>query len=90
MPNALQHVLDHADELAQRMSDWQPAPGDVRDAAALRAVADAVIARGEVEAQLAGAVRAAREAGHPWSAIVVFLGGSAQVSQQCYGAPTRT
>ena len=89
MPHSLQHVLNHADELAQRMSEWQPAPGDVRDAAPLRAVADAVIARGTVEAQLADAVRAAREAGHTWSAIAVFLGGSAQAAQQRYGAFTK-
>lgn len=89
MPHSIQLVLDHADELAQGMSDWQPEPGDVRDAAPLRAIADAVIARGTVEAQLADAVLAAREVGHSWSAIAVFLGGSAQAAQQRYGATTR-
>ena len=89
MPHPLQNVLDHADELAERMSDWEPAPGEVRTAAPLRAIASAVIARGEVEANLAEAVREACDAGHTWSAIAVFLGGSAQAAQQRYGTLTK-
>ena len=34
MPRSVQEILDHADELAARFEDYEPAEGDERDLAA--------------------------------------------------------
>jgi hypothetical protein len=43
MPRTAQEIIDHADELAARFE--QAEPQDLRDAAALRVVQDAFLAR---------------------------------------------
>jgi DNA invertase Pin-like site-specific DNA recombinase len=67
MPRSLQEILDHAEELERRFETHEPA--DVRDAAPLRALRDAVTDRAATERRIAETVAAAREAGVSWSAI---------------------
>jgi len=84
MPRSAKEILAHADELARRFEDHEPAPGEVRDASALRAVADAFTRRADSERALAKAVRAARADGHSWSAIGAMLGTSGEAARQKY------
>ena len=84
MPRSIQEVLDHADELAERFEQLDPASGvDVEVPEYL--LRRAVIARARSERQVADAVAAARLAGLSWSRIGKELGVSAQAAQQRYG-----
>jgi hypothetical protein len=83
MPRTAQEILDHADELAARFEHAEPT--DVRDAAALRAVRDAVLARAEAERNLGDAVVRARHDGHSWAAIGAMVGTSGEAARQRYG-----
>lgn len=85
MPRSIQDILDHADELAQRFENLDPADAveiDVPEYVLRRAV----IARARTERQVADAVQAARHAGLPWTRIGKELGVSAQAAQQRYGS----
>lgn len=82
MPRSLQEILEHADELERRFADHQPA--DVRDAAPLRALRDAVTERAATERRIAQAVTAARQAGVSWSAIGGMLGTSGEAARKRY------
>jgi len=84
MPRSAEEILAHADELARRFEDYEPAPGDVKDAWALREVAKAFgrVARGERD--LAAAVSVARADGHTWAAIGAMLGTSGEAARQRY------
>jgi hypothetical protein len=83
MPRTAQEILDHADELAARFEQAEPA--DVRDATALRAVREAVLARAEAERNLGEAVVRARHEGHSWAAIGAMVGTSGEAARQRYG-----
>ena len=85
MPRSAREILAHADELARRFEDHDPAPGEVRDASALRAVAEAFGRRAASEGALTKAVHAARADGHSWSAIGAMLGTSGEAARQKYG-----
>jgi hypothetical protein len=89
MPRSAREILARADELARRFEDHEPAAGDVRDAAALRAVADAFARRAASERALTEAVHAARADGHSWSAIGAMLGTSGEAARQKYGTGHR-
>ena len=52
------------------------------DPRALLQIAAASDARQQAEAGLRQAVAAARQAGHPWSAVAAILGGTRQAAQQ--------
>ena len=69
MPRSLQEILAHADELGRRFEDHEP--DDVRTAAPLRAVREAVTGRGDAERRVAQAVATARDAGVSWAAIAI-------------------
>lgn len=85
MPRSRQQIIDHADELADRLeADDIAVLSGPHDATALRAVGEAVIAAARAEAAVADAVADARAAGHPWTAIAHFLGISTQAAQQRY------
>lgn len=88
MPRSLQEILEHADELERRFADHEPA--DVRDAAPLRALRDAVIERAANERSIAEAVTAARQAGVSWSAIGGMLGTSGEAARTRYAVGTKT
>ena len=85
MPRSIQEILDHADELAQRFEDYEPAEGDERPVEEYL-LQRAAVARARSERQVVEAVTAARTAGISWSKIGEFLGTSAQAAQQRYGA----
>jgi hypothetical protein len=85
MPRSTEEILAHADELARRFEDFEPAPGDVKDASALRDVASAFSRLAGSERELAAAVKAARADGHTWAAIGTMLGTSGEAARQRYG-----
>jgi len=85
MPRSIQETLDHADQLAQRFEDYEPADGDERPIEEYL-LQRAVLARARGERQVIDAVIAARTAGIPWSKIGELLGTSAQAAHQRYGS----
>ena len=82
MPRSLQEILEHADELERRFEDHEPS--DVRDAAPLRAIREAVTERAASERRIAEAVASAREADVSWSAIGSMLGTSGEAARKRY------
>lgn len=84
MPRTLQEMLDHADELADEAERYEPAEGDIRDAAALRALSQTVLALAQLNRVLADQVAAARRGGHSWAAIATMLGTSGEAARQRY------
>jgi len=89
MPRSMQEVLDHADELAQRFEDYEPAPSDETGVAEYR-LRQAALAQARGERQVVDAVLAARRAGVTWKRIAMQLGISAQAAQQRYGPLTKS
>ncbi|QQS26090.1 MAG: hypothetical protein IPM43_07010 [Actinomycetota bacterium] len=89
MPRSIQEILDHADELAKRFEDYEPADSDelTVETVLLRR---AVLARARSERDVIDAVTAARGAGLSWAAIGAILGTSAQAAQQRYATLTET
>ena len=83
MPRSLQEILEHADELERRFEAHEPT--EVRDAAPLRAIRDAVTERAATERRIAETVAAARKAGVSWSAIGGMLGTSGEAARKRYG-----
>lgn len=83
MPRTSQEILDHADELAARFE--QATSSEMRDAASLRAVRQAFIARAEVERELLNVVVQARHDGHSWASIGAMVGTSGEAARQRYG-----
>ena len=89
MPRSAEEILARADELARRFEDHEPAPGDVRDAGALREVVAAFARLAASQRDLAAAVHAARAEGHSWFAIGAMLGTSGEAARQRYGGTAR-
>jgi hypothetical protein len=87
MPRSIQEILDHADELAKRFEDYEPADGDELPVEAVL-LRRAVLARARSECDVVEAVTAARAAGLSWAAIGAILGTSAQAAQQRYATLT--
>lgn len=63
MPRSIQEILDHADELAKRFEDYQPADGERPVEKYL--LQRAALARARSERQIVEAVTAARSGGNP-------------------------
>lgn len=82
MPRSLQEILAHADELGRRFEEHEP--GDVRTAAPLRAVREAVTCRAAAERSVAQTVATARAAGVSWAAIASMLGTSGEAARKRY------
>jgi hypothetical protein len=89
MPRSIQEILDHADELAKRFEDYEPAPDD-EVAVAEHLLRRAALARARSERQISEAVEAARRAGVSWKRIGAELGITAQAAQQRYGPVSRS
>lgn len=85
MPRSVQDILDHAEELAARFEDYEPASGDERDPAAYLALREAVVSRSEAERSIREAVAAARSHGYSWSFIGKIIGTSGEAARQRYG-----
>jgi hypothetical protein len=80
----MQDILDHADELAKRFEEYEPAPGD-EVGVAEHLLRRAALDRARSERQIRDAVAEARRAGLSWKRIGAELGISAQAAQQRYG-----
>ena len=84
MPRSIQDILDHADELAERFENYEPAPGDERPVEEYL-LERAALARARSERQIVDAITAPRTKGVSWQRIGELLGTSAQAAQQRYG-----
>lgn len=84
MPRSIREILEHADELADRLEQYEPSPEDERPVEEYL-LERAVVARAHGERQVLDAVRAARAKGLSWQRIGELLGTSAQAAQQRYG-----
>lgn len=77
IPRTTQEAIDQAEQLAQRFEQYEPDSGEVTDAAALRNLREAILARPASERDVAEAV-ATHQTGHAWSAIGAMLGTSGE------------
>ncbi len=84
-PRSLPAILDHADELAERLENYEPADGDERPVEEYL-LERAALDRARSERQVVDAVIAARAAGASWQKIGSLLGTSAQAAQQRYAS----
>ena len=84
MPRKVEEILQHAEELAARFESYEPDPADELDAGALALLRAAVLERSDAERHLIEAVRTAREAGMPWSAIGSLVGTTGEAARQRY------
>ena len=85
MPRSIQEILEHADELADRLVHYEPSPHDeppVEEYLLERAA----VARAQGERQVIDAVTSARAKSISWQRIGDLLGTPAQAAQQRYGA----
>lgn len=85
MPRSVQDILDHADELAKRFEDYEPADGDERDPAVFTALRDAVLSRSNAERAVKAAVDEARRHDYSWAFIGSLIGTSGEAARQRYG-----
>ncbi len=85
MPRTVQEILDHADELAKRFEDYEPAAEDERDPRAFVALRDAVVSKADAERSVRAAVDDARRQGYSWGLIGSLLGTSGEAARQRYG-----
>ena len=86
MPRTVQDILDHAEELAQRFEDYEPAAGDERDPQVFEALRDAVVSRSDAERSIKAAVTDARTHGYTWAFIGSLLGTSGEAARQRYAS----
>ena len=84
MPRTVDEILQHADELAARFESYEPNPAEELDADAVALLRAAVAERSQAERHLIDAIRTARQAGMPWSAIGTFVGTSGEAARQRY------
>ena len=84
MPRSVEEILQHAEELAERFENYEPAAGDELDAGAVALLRSAVQERSQAEKHLIEAIRAARESGMSWSAIGALVGTSGEAARQRY------
>jgi hypothetical protein len=89
MPRTIQEILDHADDLARRFEDFDPAGAEQRPVAEVL-LQRAALARAYTERQIVEAVAAARAEGISWARVGALLGTSAQAAQQRYGQVNET
>jgi len=85
MPRSIQEILDHADELAGRFEEYEPADGDERSVEEYL-LERATLDRARSERLVVEAVTTARSKGLSWQRIGAILGTSAQAAQQRCGA----
>jgi hypothetical protein len=87
MPRSAEEIRAHADDLARRFENYEPEPGDIKDAQPLRDIAAAFARLASSERELADAVSVARGEGHSWASIGAMLGTSGEAARQRYGPP---
>ena len=86
MPRTVEEILAHADELATRFENYEPAPGDELDVAAIAELRAAVAEQSAAERHIMDAIRQARAAGMSWAAIGTFVGTTGEAVRQRYAA----
>lgn len=84
MPRSVDEILAHADELAARFEEYEPADADELDADALTLLREAVHGRADAERQMIDAIQAARDAGISWANIGTIIGTSGEAVRQRY------
>jgi hypothetical protein len=84
VPRSVEEILQHADELAERLENYEPTPADELDAGAVALLRAAVQERSQAERHLIDAIRTARDAGMSWSAIGALVGTSGEAARQKY------
>ena len=84
MPRTLAEIIEHAESLADRFENEE---FEMRDAVHLRHLIHVVETRATAEAEVAAAVRAARQDGIPWGLIGTILGTTGEAARQRYGKP---
>jgi hypothetical protein len=84
MPRSLQEILDHADEIADRLErgEYDANPHDARGT---RLIIDALERRASAERDIVDGVALARADGLDWRTIGVFLGTTGEAARQRYG-----
>ena len=85
MPRTVQDILDHADELAKRFENYEPAAEDERDPEAFIALRNAVVSKADAERSVKTAVGTARQHGYSWELIGSLVGTSGEAARQRYG-----
>lgn len=85
VPRSVQEILDHADELAKRFEEYEPAEGDERDPGVYTMLRRAVVSRSHAERAIVEAVEQARAHGYSWSFIGKIIGTSGEAARQRYG-----
>ncbi len=85
MPRSVQEILNHADELAARFEQYEPAAEDERDPAVYAALRRAVVSRSDAERAIKNAVEQARSHGYSWAFIGKIIGTSGEAARQRYG-----
>ncbi|MEL4504793.1 hypothetical protein AAEX63_08145 [Luteococcus sp. H138] len=86
MPRTVEEILAHADQLAARFENYEPAEADELDLTAVNALRAAVAEQSAAERHVLEAVRTARQAGMSWNAIGTFVGTSGEAVRQRYMA----
>ena len=86
MPRTVQDILDHADELAKRFENYEPAAGDERDPKVFETLRNAVLSRSDAERSINAAVTDARAHGYTWAFIGSLLGTSGEAARQRYAS----
>jgi hypothetical protein len=84
MPRSLQEILDHADELAERMADYEPTDEQLAVAGELADLHRAVLAVAAAERATVDAIVAARAKGAIWDDIGAVLGTTGEAARQRY------
>lgn len=85
MPRTVEEILAQADELAKRFEDYEPKPGDAKEATPLRNVREAFEDAALAQKRLAERVSLARAVGHSWASIGAMMGTSGEAARQRYG-----
>jgi len=85
MPRSVQEILDHAEELATRFEEYEPAAEDERDPAVYASLRSAVMSRSDAERAIKDAVEQARASGYSWAFIGRIIGTSGEAARQRYG-----
>ncbi len=84
MPRSVDDILRHADELARRFEEYDPAPERERSSPVEESLRQAVAERLVAERHLVDAVQAARRSGLSWATIGRTVGTSGEAARQRY------
>lgn len=85
MPRSTKDLMAHAEAMAEKFENYDPAPGDSdKPLPPTMAVKLAAFRRARAEAELAETVRSARGQGISWREVGEALGTSGEAARQKY------